>query len=185
MRLFFAINLPAGEQERLHRAVARLRTSDLPVRWVPPQNLHLTIRFIGSVEARRIEDLRRAGARAAAAIAPFEARLGGIGAFPNTRRPRVIWVGVQKAEPLLALHAALEQALAPLGFAPENRAFEPHITLGRVRDGARPSDFARLEELTASVHYAGILPVRSLDLMHSELGPGGARYVRIGAAPLG
>ncbi len=185
MRLFFAINLPAEEQDRLHRATARLRAADLPVRWVPPQNLHVTLRFLGSVAGQLVAGVQEAGARAAAGIAPFDTRLGGIGAFPNTRRPRVIWVGVQKAEPLLELHAALEQALAPLGFAPEDRAFQPHITLGRVRDGARPAELARFGELAESVDYTGVLPVRSLDLMRSELGPGGARYERIGAAPLG
>jgi len=185
VRLFFAINLPAGEQERLHRATAHLRAADLPVRWVPPQNLHLTLRFLGSVPGQKVAAVREAGARAASGIAPFDVRLGGIGAFPTTRRPRVIWIGVQKAEPLLELRAALEEALAPLGFTPEDRAFEPHITLGRVRDGARPAQLARLVELAATIHYTGVLPVRSLDLMHSELGPGGARYVRIGAAPLG
>lgn len=185
MRLFFAINLPPGEQDRLYRATARLRAANIPVRWVPPQNLHLTLQFLGSVAERRIAEVQEAGARAVAGIAPFEARLGGIGAFPNARRPRVIWVGVEKAEPLLQLHAALEQALAPLGFAPEERGFQPHVTLGRVRDGARPAELARFEELAAAVHYTGVLPVRSLDLMHSDLGPGGARYTRIGAAPLG
>ena len=172
MRLFFAINLPAEEQDRLHRATARLRAADLPVRWVPPQNLHVTLRFLGSVAGQLVAGVQEAGARAAAGIAPFDTRLGGIGAFPNTRRPRVIWVGVQKAEPLL-------------GFAPEDRAFQPHITLGRVRDGARPAELARFGELAESVDYTGVLPVRSLDLMRSELGPGGARYERIGAAPLG
>jgi len=185
VRLFFAVNLPADEQERLHHATARLRATDLPVRWVPPQNLHVTLRFLGTVAEPVVAAVQDAGARAAEGLAPFDARLGGIGAFPNARRPRVIWVGVRDAEPLLRLHAALERALAPLGFAPEDRAFQPHVTLGRVRDGARPGQLARFGELAAAVDDAGRLPARSLDLMRSELGPGGARYERIGAASLG
>src|SRR5690606_8650349 len=138
VRLFFAVKLPADEQEQLHDATARLRATDLPVRWVPPEHLHVTLKFLGTVAEPLVAAVQDAGARAAAGLAPFDARLGGIGAFPNVRRPRVVWVGVRDAEPLLRLHAALEQALAPLGFAPEDRAFQPHVTLGRVRDGARP-----------------------------------------------
>lgn len=185
MRLFFAVNLPADERDRLYGAVAPLRAAGLPVRWVPPENLHVTLWFLGTVPQPRVAAVREAGARAAAGVGAFDLRLEGVGAFPNARRPRVIWIGVADAEPLRRLHAALGRALAPLGFAPEDRPFQPHVTLGRVRDNARPADLARFGELAGAVAYAGAFPVHSLDLMRSELSPQGARYERIGAAPLG
>ena len=185
MRLFLAINLPAEERERLFAETAPLRAAGLPVRWVPPANLHLTLRFLGSVQADLVDRIVEAATQAVHGFEAFDVPMAGVGAFPGPRRPRVLWVGAGDVPPLRRLHAALEEALAPLGFAPEERAFQPHVTIGRVHGHARPRELARFGDLASRIRYRGVLPVRSVDLMRSELSPAGARYERIGGMPLG
>ena len=137
VRLFFAINLPA-EADRLHRATARLR-ADLPVRWVPPQNLHVTLRFLGSVAGQIVACRKRVRVPPRGSPRSTHASAGSARS-PTHAGPASSGSACRRRSRCLELHAALEQALAPLGFAPEDRAFQPHITLGRVRDGARPAD---------------------------------------------
>jgi 2'-5' RNA ligase len=185
VRLFLAINLPGEERERLSNETAPLRAAGLPVRWVPPANLHLTLRFLGSVEASLVQPIMEAAARAVDGLEAFDVPISGVGAFPGPHRPRVLWIGAKDVPPLRRLHAALEEALAPLGFAPGGRAFQPHVTLGRVHARARPRELAPFADLASRIRYRGVLPVRAVDLMRSELAPGGARYERIGGMPLG
>lgn len=185
MRLFVAVNLDPAERERLRGATALLREAGLPVRWAAPETLHLTMKFLGEVDEAGVAEIGRAVERAASGVAPFEARLGGVGAFPSVERPRVAWVGVEKRPELMRLQRELERELAPLGYAPEDRPFTPHVTLGRAARDARPRDMEPLAGLAAAVEYESSLEVRTLDLMRSHTGPRGARYERLLAAPLG
>lgn len=185
MRLFVAVNLPAEEKERLYRAAAPLREAVLPVRWVEPESIHLTLKFLGWVFPERFEEVKEAMARAAAGTQPFEARLGGFGAFPSVRRPRVVWAGVEAAPPLRSLHHDLDQAFAELGFEHEARAYHPHLTLGRAVREAKPDDFRNFEALLSELSYESVLRVDRVELMRSHLARKGARYERIASAPLG
>jgi 2'-5' RNA ligase len=105
--------------------------------------------------------------------------VGGVGAFPQLRRPRVIWVGVDGGDALLALQADVERSLEPLGFEREQRAWSPHLTLGRAEPHTRQTSFAGLAALADSVTYEATVDVESVDLMRSHVGRGGARYERI------
>lgn len=185
MRLFIAINLPPAEREAIHRAAAPLRAAGLPVRWLPARSLHLTLKFLGEVRAEDGERMARAMAEAAAGTPPFDLRIGGAGAFPARRAPRVLWVGVEPTPPLRSLKDGLERRFAELGFAPEERAFQPHVTLGRTAREARPGDFGGLDALFGRMAYRGVIRIREIDLMRSHLSGAGAAYERIASAPLG
>jgi len=184
VRLFVALNLPEAERERLHEATSGLRAAGLPVRWVARDALHLTLAFLGEVAEARVDAIRSALERVASRHAAFAVEIGGLGAFPGTRRPRVVWVGIEAVPELLALQRDVAAALAPLGFEPEARAFSPHLTIGRARHDTRPGEFGPFERHVAALRYGATITMRSLDLMRSHLGPTGARYERIAAAPL-
>jgi 2'-5' RNA ligase len=184
VRLFVAINLPEAERTRLYDATADLRRSGLPVRWVARDALHLTLQFLGEVADARVAAIQSALEALAPQHAAFEMALGGLGAFPDVRSPRVIWAGIEAAPELLSLQRAVALRLANLGWEPEARPFSPHLTLGRARREARARDFAGFGQHVEAVRYAAVVNVGSVDLMRSQPGPAGARYERIVAAPL-
>lgn len=184
MRLFVAVNLPEVERKRLHEATARLRNARLPVRWAEPAALHMTLKFLGEVTEPQADAVASVLGAVAAAHAPFRLELGGVGAFPDLRDPRVIWVGTRPAPELLALQEDVERGLTSLDFEPETRPFSAHLTLGRARRWAKAKDFRDFPRLAESVQYRGAVTIHSVDLMRSHLGSEGARYERIVAAPL-
>lgn len=185
MRLFIAVTLPKKERQRLHRAAAPLRKADLPVRWVEPDAIHLTLKFLGEVAPDRLPRIEQAMARVAAKSKPFEIRLGGFGAFPSLRKPRIIWAGAYASPELRCLKHDLEWELASLGYEREARAFHPHLTLGRATGEARAGDFRDLEDLVGPLEFEGSMDVRALDLIRSTLTQDGARHERVGRAELG
>jgi len=176
VRLFVAVNLPDTERRAAHEAMAPLRRGDLPVKWVAEAALHVTLKFLGDVADERAEALGAALDAAVSGARPFEIGLGGIGAFPSMARPRVVWLGVERHPALELLANDVERALQPFGFEAELRPFQPHITLGRAKQGAPGAAFAKLETLIARVSYEGMAPVGSVDLMESVLRPDGAVY---------
>jgi 2'-5' RNA ligase len=184
VRLFVAINLPDSEKERLYNSISPLRAGRFPVRWVASPSLHITLKFLGEVpehESRPVKDALNA---AAACCSPFLLKLHGIGAFPNLRRPRVVWMGADPAPELLRLQAEMEAHLSELGFERETRPFSPHLTLGRAEMNARASDFAALESVAARIDCRSETSITTVDLMLSELNRTGARYSVISAAAL-
>src|SRR5439155_10607209 len=135
IRSFLAVLLPDAVRARIDAAAAEVRRQAPRVSWVRAENLHVTIRFLGSVDEATLGRAREALEAATAPAAPFTLALGGFGGFPSPRAPRVIWVGVTRgSEALAELHAGLERALAARGIPPESRGFHPHVTLGRARD---------------------------------------------------
>jgi 2'-5' RNA ligase len=182
--LFVAVHLPPAETERLYRETESLRESRLPVRWVALPSLHITLKFLGEVADARVAQLTEILARTAAAHPPFTLSVHGIGAFPNLRRPRVLWVGTDSAPELLTVQDAVEMSLAELGFEREARAWSPHLTLGRAQEGAHAAAFAALPALADAVTYESTVEIRTIDLMRSRLQRGGAQYERLIAAPL-
>ncbi|GMV04738.1 MAG: RNA 2',3'-cyclic phosphodiesterase [Gemmatimonadota bacterium] len=176
MRAFIALNLPKKERQRVHRAARLLREEDMPVRWVDPDNLHVTLKFLGEVRPERVGAVEETLARVAQGTPPFPLALAGFGAFPTIRRPRVIWLGVDATPELRCLKQDLEWALADCGFEAETRAFHPHLTLGRAdpRDGA--GAFRGLDEVVAGLEFHAEVRMHSVDLMRSHLSRAGARY---------
>jgi 2'-5' RNA ligase len=185
MRLFVAINPPDEERDRLFEATRPLREQGLPVRWVEPESVHLTLKFLGWVRPERVDRVVEVIGEAAAKTGAFDLPVTGFGAFPSLRRPRVIWAGVEATPSLRCVKHDLEWMLAPLGFEREVRAFQPHLTLGRARKDAQAGDFRDFEVVIAELGYTATFPVETIDLMQSNLSRSGARYERIASAPLG
>jgi 2'-5' RNA ligase len=190
VRAFIAIDLPTSIRRQLARRIDDLRKAmeDLPVRWARADGIHLTLKFLGDTERERIPDVKQVLLNVAKSHPVFSIRLAGLGCFPNTRRPRVVWLGVEEASGvLLALHAATEAASRGLGFQPETRPFSPHLTLGRVRRDAEPKSLTVLGQAVEREESEplGTISVEEICLFQSELRPDGAVYTRLSAAQLG
>lgn len=181
IRAFVAVLLDDGVRATISAAIERLRPLGRAVAWVPPQNLHLTLQFLGRQSAERLAAAEAAMGDAAARSAPFDVAFHGIGAFPGFERPRILWIGLAKgALEMRALQARMADALAAQGFTREERPWHPHLTVGRVFDERRwrreadiPLRSALAELATATF---GTLRVTELALMRSDLSPAGARY---------
>jgi len=149
------------------------------VAWVTSENLHLTLKFLGGIDVVRLALVRDALDTAVRGCSAFEFSVIGLGAFPTPSRPRVIWAGVGTAGAALeALADRVDRALADVGFAPEQRAFSPHVTLGRVREPRRNE---RLADLVGGSENFGTIRVDRVSLMRSDLSPRGAKYSEISA----
>lgn len=187
-RAFIAIELPPAAHAELARVIAQLRTGhERSVKWVDPEIIHLTLKFLGNTPNEKASAITEAVRQAARTVAPFSLEMTGLGAFPNAGAPRVIWAGVGgDLATLRTLQKQIDQALIPLGFAPEARDFSPHLTLGRVRDGVPPRDRADLRKRLGSIglpERMGI-PVTHVCLMKSTLTPKGPLYDRVSVIPL-
>lgn len=182
MRLFVAVHLPGGIKERLALVQERLRRPQADVSWVNPGNLHITLKFLGEVDSKRLDRIRLALAEAAGSIAPFPLVVSGLGTFGG-RVPRVVWVGVQAgSEALTGLAGRVDDCLGRVGFPKEKRDFAAHFTLGRVRSprNVKPLLAALREEPPDAF---GTMSVDGYTLMQSELNPSGAIHTELDRYP--
>ena len=180
MRVFTAVELPLPLRERVAAVTAPLFDGLRGVRIVVAENLHVTVRFLGEVAEGGLSELIAALSEAAESVPACEADAEGLGAFPNLRRPRVVWCGVaQGAGTFEALEMEVSAALEPFGYRPENRPFHPHITLARLKPGRKTVSVlrARLEEVGEEAPRFGSFPVDHLTVFRSHLNTRGAvRY---------
>lgn len=189
IRTFIAIELDENLKSCLTKLQEQLK-GEAPqgsVRWVRPEGIHLTLKFLGDVPASRIEGITQALQKSCRGVAPFSLSCSELGCFPNLKHPNVVWVGVQEETGTLAqLQKAIEENLASLGYPAEKRQFSPHLTLGRVQKRVSASDLRRLGELvgTSKVGTLGQMEVRSVSLMRSDLRPDGAVYTRLAEVEL-
>lgn len=185
MRLFLALELPSATADEIHSAVAPMREAEPGLAWVPAHKLHLTLKFLGDADERRVEALVAAAERVAAGHRPFELDLAGASAFPNFRRPRVVWLGVASEPRLELLHHDAELAAADVGYEVEGRPFRPHVTLARVRMPL-PTDRARaLARAARAISYSATVFVDRLTLFDSATAGAGAHYRCLHTAALG
>jgi 2'-5' RNA ligase len=179
IRSFIAIEVPQPLQARLGEVQRELRRTEADVKWVRPEGVHLTLKFLGSVSAEVLEKLSLAIAPVVAAKSPFDLRIHGLGCFPSSRNPRVLWVGIaQGGAETSALQKAVEDKSAELGLQPEARPFQPHLTLGRVRS---PKGRGLLAEAIENHKDAEVGTFRASEvyLFKSELRPSGAVYTKL------
>jgi 2'-5' RNA ligase len=181
IRSFVAIELSEEAIVALDRLQRGLKKQAPPqaVRWSRPESIHLTLQFLGDVAAERIGVVGEALGGVCAEQVPFVMEMQGLGVFPNPRRPRVVWVGISEPSgTLAALQRGISRTLEPLGFEPDQRAFTPHLTLGRASRRASTRELAELGELITHAE-AGVLGRVAVDhviLMRSDLKPDGAVY---------
>jgi RNA 2',3'-cyclic 3'-phosphodiesterase len=185
VRLFFAIELGDALLDRLEETTTLLRAEAPELAWVARERHHLTLKFLGDVDDGAAAKLIEAADRAAARHQPLEMSVREVGAFPNFRRARVVWIGVEQEPRLELLHHDLELACEQVGFEVEGRPFRPHITLARVRAPLPVERMRALARVARTVRMRAMVPVEQITLFESTLAPAGARYRRIHAASLG
>ena len=182
-RVFCAVELRDVVRARLEDHVRRLRKEvpDAAASWSRVENIHLTLKFFGNVDVKRIEKISEAAERAAREFSKFQIAVGGTGVFPRASRPQVLWIGVSDPSgQLTALQEKLENECAAEGFPNENRAYRPHLTIARLRkpEGARDLANAHLRMQFAAID----VELKELVVFRSELSPKGSKYTVISAA---
>jgi 2'-5' RNA ligase len=188
IRSFIAVELP----EAIKTGLQQLQTElTLPrysfVKCVAPEGIHLTLKFLGNISAQKVIEITRVMEQASQGVNPFQLQLTEVGAFPNMRRPRVVWVGIKgDVDKLIGWQQRIDNGLVPLGFAKEARPFTPHLTLARLRENCSPGDILHFGEMVAGSHVEVDynFTVNSLNLMRSQLFPTGAVYSSLAEAKL-
>jgi 2'-5' RNA ligase len=188
IRSFIAVELPSLVKQEL-TALEELLKKRCPqvIRWVDPNIIHLTLKFLGDIDSERLDEINLAIDEAAGGISPFGIVLKEVGAFPNLNRVNIVWVGANgDLDKLDALQKQIELNLEQLGFPREDRAFTPHMTLGRVRDYASQDDRKKIGQILAQTTFLSsqTIAVNSVNLIKSVLTPSGAIYTRLYASKL-
>jgi 2'-5' RNA ligase len=187
-RLFIAIRLPEDVIQKITE-VSHYFQSQLPpeaLKWVETENLHLTLRFLGELPEGQIGQIRQALTQVAAAQRPFELSVEGLGMYPHAKQPRTIWLGFQGVKPAISLHARLKKALAGIKLEKENRPFNPHLTLARVRSRTDRDTAHQIGQTLSEfkVGSLGAFEVQQIHLIESKLTPQGPIYTTRFTAPL-
>ena len=188
IRSFIAIELPAELKLELVQLEAQLKSGEqLGVKWVDPDGIHLTMKFLGNIAVDRVEGITRAMEEAVRGISPFQLKVKELGVFPNFKRVQVAWVGLSgEVDKLAQLQKRIESNLTPLGFAPESRPFAPHLTLARLRAQTSPDEKQRFGQLIANTTFeaAHTIEVDAINLIKSQLTREGAIYSQINSIRL-
>lgn len=183
IRAFVGISIDAELRRALAGLQQRLETNagSPPVRWAPPDQLHLTLKFLGNVPVERLDELKRALDTACAGASAFSLSIRGVGCFPSVQRPHVIWAGIEgDVAALEQLQERIERAASPFGSHSEDRKFHPHLTIGRVKSQSHARDRRRLSQAIrgSATESLGEWRVAQVDLVQSQLSPQGSLYTR-------
>ncbi len=184
VRTFVAVDISSELRAACQALLAEVRELPGQVRWVRPESLHITLKFLGNIPAEQIPAIEQALSAAVNQLPVFTLQSNTLGGFPSLERPRVIWLGISGdgLATLQTLQQQVEQALVPLGFEPESRPFTPHLTLGRVK---APFNLRQIVQTLQQHQFAPIaFTVREVLLMRSQLHRDGARYTPLARFPL-
>jgi len=181
IRCFIAVKIP--RLDPLRRVLKELAGMGRALKAVDPDNLHVTLKFLGNTEVDLVPHVRSLMESAAEAREPCVLTVSGLGVFPHAERPNVVWAGLDGAETLAALADDLETGLERYGFARENRSFVPHLTLARVK--AKPPESLRDLLARHAKTSFGTAAIDHVELIRSEPGPEGSRYTVLASSPLG
>lgn len=188
VRAFIAIELPAEVKTELASLQDKLKAgSACNAKWVAPQGLHLTLKFLGNVRQDLLTDITNAMTKTAAKIPHIKLKIGRLGVFPSPRHVQIVWTALEgDVEVLASLQKDLERELEPLGFKAEKRSFKAHLTLARVREAATDKERGTLARsiMESSFKEGASFTASSISLMSSRLTPQGAVYTKIGKAGL-
>jgi RNA 2',3'-cyclic 3'-phosphodiesterase len=188
LRTFIAVDIPSHIQQLIQQRIEPLRKSlgAALVRWVAPESVHLTLKFLGDVAPANIQMLSQMLGAEADVVHAFDIHVNGLGCFPSRKRPRVLFIGIQAPAELEALYRGIDSACARLGYESDQRDFAPHLSIGRVRQDIPVAGQQQIRAaLEASVIDAlGTARVDSVHLYKSDLKPGGSVYTKLFSAPL-
>jgi RNA 2',3'-cyclic 3'-phosphodiesterase len=184
MRLFLAVEFESGLRRALREATAPLRALVPDAGWVAEDRLHLTLKFLGEQPETLVAPLSAAVTEIAARHWPVPMELRGVGAYPNLRRPRVIWLGIAPTPKLELLQHDVEEGCAALGLEVEGKPFRPHLTIGRLRGTENRDAVRELARVARGVRFRADTTLSAIELVHSTLTPAGPRYARLAEAPL-
>jgi 2'-5' RNA ligase len=190
VRAFIAIELSETIQSSIKHFQHQLQSTLIkaPIRWVPVQNIHLTLKFLGDIRSEMIKPLLRSLEQVTEGIPVFDFVIRELGCFPSCKRPRVLWLGVEQADGhLIRLQKRIDETLLQMDFESERRPFHPHLTLGRIKRSVRPDQLISLAHQLEDVDlYAGSVgSVKQVHLIQSRLSSSGAEYSHLGSATLG
>ena len=185
IRSFLAIEIPRTILKKIEEVQDDLKSSRADVRWVNPEKIHLTLKFFGNIDESRIDPIVKSIERPTQTISPFSLKVRGVGAFPHLKNPRVIWMGlVDGKEVLVSFQKQLEEELEKIGFKPEERAFHPHLTLGRMKSSKGREELAGRMERHKEEEF-GNFQVERVVLFKSDLKPTGPIYTPLREIKLG
>jgi RNA 2',3'-cyclic 3'-phosphodiesterase len=187
LRAFIAVEIPLEIRKTVCAATSKLRNEiGVLVRWVPIENMHLTLKFLGDVSPSNVELLSEMLRAEMDLFHCFELRLNGLGSFPNLKRPRVLYIGIQAPAALEALKRGIESASSRLGYGSEERGFSPHLTIGRVKQNVVATEQQAIRHALedTKIDSLGTARVNSVELFKSDLKPTGSVYTRLYSASL-
>lgn len=187
-RSFIAIEISPLIQSAISRQMTDLKKlfPNPDIRWVPTNNIHLTLKFLGDVSTQDLDILAKTLSAEINQLGSFSIPFSETGVFPNARKPRIIWIGLSYQTNLVSLHKIIEATTSRLGFPSEERSFSPHITLGRVSEKFTPANFQKLLDNLRSIDISSIAPISidSITIFKSDLKPNGPVYSVLNTIPL-
>ena len=188
-RAFIPIEIPVEIRDRFEQVISQLADSipEHAVRWVPVNNIHLTLKFLGDVSEANYEVLIQLLESQAKLHSPFNMSVGGLGAYPNAKRPRVVWIGIEADQELFELQRAIDAETTRMGYQSEVRDYSPHLTIGRIARNTSAEDIRQVGEVVRKfdLGFLGVSRVDTLHLFRSDLKPGGAVYKKLYTARIG
>jgi 2'-5' RNA ligase len=184
VRSFIAIAITEIIKERIVELIQRLVKYHADIKWVKPENLHLTLKFLGDTPEILLPKIHESLAKTITSFEPFYIRIYGTGVFPNKKYPKVIWIGLEHSSMLKTLAKEIELSMTTFGYQKERKGFNPHLTVGRVRSQKGIIDIMKDLENSQNADF-GSLGVNSVDLMKSVLNPKGAEYTCLFRIPIG
>jgi len=188
LRTFIAADIPPSIKKSIKIQVDNLRKfiGDSSVRWVPVDNIHITLKFLGDTSPSNLDLLKQIIITQAGSFSEIDITIGGLGSFPSPKRARVLLIRIHAPAALEALARGVDSACTKIGYQPETRPFSPHLTIGRVRRGVSTSDQMKIHKALKEIKIdsLGTTRVDYIHLYKSELSPAGARYTKLFSAPL-
>jgi RNA 2',3'-cyclic 3'-phosphodiesterase len=187
IRSFIAIKIPSEIQKRIDTKVADIRNHlvGTPIRWLPAENIHLTLKFLGNVIPEKLNHLADILCAEVNHYIPFLLPIEGLGMFPNNQKPRIIWVGLERSDELITLYHGVEKVCAKIGFVSDDHSFSPHITIARVRPTINSNDILKVRQSISFCTFNFGKPlISSVTLFKSVLRPSGPVYTELYSIPL-
>lgn len=175
IRCFISISLPVSIRTEIEKTIAELRIGRADIKWVSAENMHITLKFLGCVPEEALTDIKDKLTTASESGYAFNFRLSGFGMFPDSRNPRVIWIGITDNGEIKKLQKKVEDSMATIGFEKENRPYSPHLTVGRVRSLKGMNSMIKAIEALKGMEF-GNIDVSKMSLMKSELKSTGAQH---------